>query len=382
MVNKIILNIRNGDRKTDIEFPCTEKEMSEALEKIAIPDLNAPKVFVSEVVEPSGLSMLEGKTLNLDEVNYLAKLLDSLVQDERDKIYSVANYEGYDTPKELINVYYNPDSYTLVQDLKSIEQVGRQHYMTIKGGMTTDEAQKTDFAKIGKELLFSKKGVFTDYGLLFRNEGIEFREIYDGQVFPQYSYYGDELFTVEMEYNGKREYLYLAEETRSIDKALARLGAKDYFDCKHQICDFNIESKIWLERFKAMLNKESIYAVNEAVKAVNFAGMDLEKLDALVRYVEDDSADTIIKLAEHIDDFKYIYYAEDYEDVGKYAAENIRDANLPIELTDYIDYEAYGEHIVRECGGKFLKGGGFVYISGEISLDEILSQGTGIGEIK
>ena len=382
MVNKIILNIRNGDGKTDIEFPCTETEMSEILEKIDIPDLNAPKVFVSEVVEPSGLSMLESKTLNLDEVNYLAKLLDSLMQDERDKVYSVANYEGYDTPKELINVYFNSDSYTLIQDLKSIEQVGRQHYMTIKGGMTTDEAQKIDFAKIGKELLFSKKGVFTDYGLLFRNESIEFREIYDGQVFPQYSYYGDELFTVEMEYNGKREYFYLAEETRSIDKALARLGAKDYSDCKHQICDFNIESKIWLERFKAMLNKESIYAVNEAVKAVNFAGMDLEKLDALVRYVEDDSAETVIKLAEHIDDFKYIYYAEDYEDVGKYAAENILGADLPVELTDYIDYEAYGEHIVRECGGKFLKGGGFVYISGEISLDEILSQGTGIGEIK
>ena len=106
-------------RKTDIDFPCTEKDMAEALEKIAIPDLNAPKVFVSEVVEPSGLSMLESKKLNLDEVNYLAKLLGSLVQDERDKIYAVANYEGYDTPKELINVYFNTDSYTLVQDLKS-----------------------------------------------------------------------------------------------------------------------------------------------------------------------------------------------------------------------------------------------------------------------
>ena len=119
MVNKIILNIRNGERKTDIDFLCTEKDMAEALEKIAIPDLNAPKVFVSEVVEPSGLSMLESKKLNLDEVNYLAKLLGSLVQDERDKIYAVANYEGYDTPKELINVYFNTDSYTLVQDLKS-----------------------------------------------------------------------------------------------------------------------------------------------------------------------------------------------------------------------------------------------------------------------
>lgn len=68
MVNKIILNLRNAGRDTDIEFPCTEKEMSEALEKIAIPELKAPKVYVSEVVEPSGLSMLEGKTLNLDEV--------------------------------------------------------------------------------------------------------------------------------------------------------------------------------------------------------------------------------------------------------------------------------------------------------------------------
>lgn len=382
MVNKIILNLRNAGRDTDIEFPCTEKEMSEALEKIEIPDLNAPKVYVSEVVEPTGLSMLESKALNLDEVNYLAKLLDSLMQDERDKIYAVANYEGYDTPKELINVYFNPDSYTLVQDLKSLEQVGRKHCMTIKDGMTTDEAQKTDFAKIGRDLLYSKKGVFTDYGLLFRNEGIEFREIYDGQVFPQYSYYGDELFTVEIEQGGKREYLYLAEETRSIDKALARLGAKDFSDCRYQIRDFNIESKTWLERFRGMLEQESIYDVNEAVKAVNIAGMDLEKLDALVRYAEDDSAAAVKRLAEHIDDFKYIYYAEDYEDVGKYAAENIRGADLPVELTDYIDYEAYGEHIVRECGGKFLKGGGFVYISGDISLDEILSQRTGIGEIK
>lgn len=72
MVNKILLNIRNGERKTDIEFPCMEKEMAEALEKIAIPDLNAPKVYVSEVVELTGLSMLESKALNLDEVNYLA----------------------------------------------------------------------------------------------------------------------------------------------------------------------------------------------------------------------------------------------------------------------------------------------------------------------
>ena len=372
MVNKIILNIRNGDGKTDIEFPCTETEMSEILEKIDIPDLNAPKVFVSEVVEPSGLSMLESKTLNLDEVNYLAKLLDSLMQDERDKVYSVANYEGYDTPKELINLHFNLGCYTLVQPTDDAEAVGRRYMYSMKPCMTMTEAANTDFEKIGKDLLVLKKGIQTDYGTVFRNEEVEGQEIYDGQVFPCYHYTGEELLCIEAEYKDKKEYLYLPDESMSITKALNRLGAEKPEDCAYQVEDFNADSKEWRARFERMVQSENIFDVNAVVKKINDADMELDKLEGVVKYTGDDSAKVIAKLAEHINNFTYISEVGSYKELGRRVVQNFLLDDLPKEFEKCIDYEACGEIFANKFKGKFLNGG-FVYMSEGKSLEDILS---------
>ena len=354
---RIMLRVRYGREETDIEFPSDERVLCGLLEKIGAP--LASKLYISEVVQPREFVMLENMTLDPDEINYLAKLMDSEMPDELHKMYAVAAYEGFDTPKELINLHYNLNCYTLIQDVKDMAAVGRKYLLTLRGGIPTSELKKTDCAKIGRKLLASRKGVFTDYGLLFRNEDVEFREVYDGKTFPCYSYSGKELFCVDVSFQGRHEYLYLPEEPISITKALHRLGAENSTECTYRTEYSNIDNKDWMQRFDRMLQEENIFDVNRFTDAIDRADMDLKKLTALVKYIGDGSADVIAKLAEHIGEFEYISDAENYETVGQCVLENELGA-IPLEANDYFDYEGYGKYIADAYAGKFIEGG-FVY---------------------
>lgn len=78
----IKLKIKYGNSQTDLRFPCTEKEMNAALERIHAKDVTPLELYVSEVVFPDELSCLQDRFVNLDEVNYLGKRIDSFFGDE------------------------------------------------------------------------------------------------------------------------------------------------------------------------------------------------------------------------------------------------------------------------------------------------------------
>lgn len=67
----IKLKIKYGNSKTALRFPCTEKEMNTALERIHADDVTPLELYVSEVVFPEELGCLQDRFVNLDEVNYL-----------------------------------------------------------------------------------------------------------------------------------------------------------------------------------------------------------------------------------------------------------------------------------------------------------------------
>lgn len=381
-MKQIVLNIQNGKKNTDIAFPCTEDELGKALASIGLVNTPSPKAYVTEVVEPDALCLLESKVLDLDEVNYLAKLMDSEDETEKNTLFAVTACEGYDTPKEFINLHFNLGCYTLVQPADDAEAVGRRYMYSMKPCMTMTEAANTDFEKIGKDLLVLKKGIQTDYGTVFRNEEVEGREIYDGQVFPCYHYTGEELLCVEAEYKDKKEYLYLPDESMSITKALNRLGAEKPEDCTYQVEDFNADSKEWRARFERMVQSENIFDVNAVVKKINDADMELDKLEGVVKYTGDDSAKVIAKLAEHINNFTYISEVGSYKELGRRVVQNSLLGDLPKEFEKCIDYEACGEIFANKFKGKFLNGG-FVYMSEGKSLEDILSDADmSMGEIQ
>ena len=368
----IKLKIKYGNSQTDLRFPCTEKEMNAALERIHAEDVTPFELYVSEVIFPEELGCLQDRFVNLDEVNFLGKRMDGFFGDEEYQFYEAMKSEGFDTLPDLINLSFNLDRYPLIRDISDMGKIGREYLLTVKGCLPADDEDEPKYAEFGRELIQSGKGVFTEHGLLFVNENTPFQKLYDGQVFPPYVYDSDVLCIARADYNGKSEYLYLPCEEKAIDKALARLGAAPE-NAKITLEDFSVNNPKWFERFKQIAADEGVYELNGLTNAINSADTDLKKLWLVAEYAEVEDAGQLARLAENIGCFKVIEDVSDYEDVGRYIVDNNDCYALHPELEDYFDFSGFGEHIAEEYGGKFV-GGNFIYNDTDTSLLDILYQ--------
>lgn len=256
----IKLKIKYGNSQTDLRFPCTEKEMNAALERIHAEDVTPLELYVSEVIFPEELGCLQDRFVNLDEVNFLGKRMDSFFGDEEYQFYEAMKFEGFDTLPDLINLSFNLNRYPLIQDIGDMGKIGREYLLTVKGCLPADDADDPKYAEFGRELIRSGKGVFTEHGLLFVDEDTPFVKDYDGQNFPAYVY-DQMLCFIRAEYNGKTEFLYLPCEEEAIDKAFARLGAPTPDDVELSWEDICIDSDKWVGRFKEIAAEEGVWTI-------------------------------------------------------------------------------------------------------------------------
>ena len=239
-------------------------------------------------------------------------------------------------------------------------KIGREYLLTVKGCLPADDADDLKYAELGRELIQSGKGIFTEHGLLFVDEDTPFVKDYDGQNFPAYVY-DQMLCFIRVEYNGKTEFLYLSCEEEAIDKAFARLGAPTPDDVELSREDICIESEKWTERFKEIAAEEGVYEVNHLANAVNSADMDLEKLWAVAEYGKSEDAKQLSRLAENLDCFTFLVGASNYEEVGIYVTENNADFSVNPSVEKFFDYKAFGKYIGDAYYGEFVDDG---FISG------------------
>ena len=76
----ITLRIKYADSTVNITFPCTENTLAAKLMELHASDHEGDPFFVEEVIEPRDIApFFEMQFLDLDEVNYLAKRMDSSV---------------------------------------------------------------------------------------------------------------------------------------------------------------------------------------------------------------------------------------------------------------------------------------------------------------
>lgn len=117
----IKIRIKNADHEIDIRFPISESELFAKLGEIhAIEGKEAPQsAFVTEVYWPEEFSMLKDRFANLDELNYLAKRMESFDYHEYDQfLIGITKLEN-PTEKDLINLTFNLDHFTLCKDVSS-----------------------------------------------------------------------------------------------------------------------------------------------------------------------------------------------------------------------------------------------------------------------
>ena len=118
-----------------IPFPIPEEEYGhclELLEALEIGNAVNRDCKVQEVQDgPPILKRLEGSRVNLDELDYLAKRLDSFTDQELAQFQSAAVSYDYSNIVDLINLTFSCQEVTVITDFSDLESIGRNHYMTL-----------------------------------------------------------------------------------------------------------------------------------------------------------------------------------------------------------------------------------------------------------
>ena len=371
----ISAHISYNGNSADIDFPVSDDMLNVILENSEMPTDTTLPFLVEDIHYPIELSALNARNVNLDELNFLARRLDSFTEEEIEQFFAATEHENAQSLKDMINLTYNLDKFTLIKNVGDMTKVGRDYTLNTEGCVPADSRYDAKYAEIGRKLLASGRGVFTERGLLFvEDKPIE--EVYDGKTFPGFAYQSF-IVNVDVEYKGRYESLFLPESQLAIDKAVRRLGAESIDDCDLSSEYGNPNFSRFSVRFEEILDNEGIDALNELAYELNTYDIDTEKLDAAMEMTDVKSSKNIITLINHLDEFEWlndISYG-DYEGVGRFFVESdyYDEYEISDELCDYFDFAEFGAHMADEKSGQFVNGG-FIFCDVEDGLDSIMDK--------
>ena len=82
----------------------------------------------------SVLGAVQGTLVNIDQLDYLAKRLDGFCAGEVSQFQAMAHKLELADVKDFINLTYCCQQATVITDFSDLEQIGKDHAMTLKGG--------------------------------------------------------------------------------------------------------------------------------------------------------------------------------------------------------------------------------------------------------
>lgn len=322
------------------------------------------------------LNRLEGRTVNLDELDYLAKRLDSFDVGEAAQFQAMAEKLNLIDMKDLINLTFCCQQATVITDFSDLEAIGRDHYMNLHGGCaSTQELENLDGEETAVLLIDGGKGTVTRYGVVYDNV-MEMDQSYDGKHFPAYLYEPAMLMvalTSRLEPEGTKDitWLYLPATRGQIERAMARSGIADPEDMRFRFAEsmFPDEVDVALD-----FQYENIFELNELAQAVNkLSNSDREKLGAVVEMAEPESASQIRHLAENLDQFEFAPGAHTPAEYGRYMIQESGHFEYDENLEGFYDYEKYGIQSMEQESGMFTDRG-YVSYHGTMSLEELMME--------
>lgn len=211
-----------------LPFPIQLEEYDENLKMLDALDIGGHIERDCFVVEISTaypiLKCLEGSCVNIDELDYLIKYLDSFTPDE------VAAFQGAAWERKiadlpgLINLAFSCSQVVAVEDFRNLKQVGIWLMLARNTSVDPPALDQDTAVKTAIDALSSGEGIVTPYGVIFEN-GMELQTVYDGRIFPEYSYEAP-LITAEipLPMNNSTYSLFLPMAEGQLKRYLDRLG--------------------------------------------------------------------------------------------------------------------------------------------------------------
>jgi len=156
-----------------IPFPIKNEDYDqivELLEPLEIGDAVKRDCRIEKILSDFPvLKQMELTEVNLDEIDYLAKRLDSFDDYEKTEFQGMASRLDLHGVDEFINLTFCCQEVTVVTDFNNLESLGRRHYLTLGGGATMEEMQGRDFRSVALALLDGEVGRVTPYGVVYDN---------------------------------------------------------------------------------------------------------------------------------------------------------------------------------------------------------------------
>ena len=323
------------------------------------------------------LKRTEMLTVNVEELNYLAKRLDSFDTSEAAQFLAMAHKLELFELKDLINLTFCCQQVTVITDFSDLAAIGRDHYMNLHGGSASvDEMNKLDGEETARQLIESGSGTITPYGVVYDN-GMKLEQIYDGRFFPCY-YYEPNAITVAVTSKSEPEdtehitWLYLPMVQEEIDRALQRAGITDSADVRLRMEDTQLPDEVDVLLDMEQENLADLNALAQAADALSTD--DMKKLSAVVTMAKPQNAEQVKNLAENLDLFDFAPGAHTPEEYGKYMIRQSGHFDYDENLDAFYDYEKYGTERMNEEDGMFTDRGYIAY-KGYTSMEEVMNSG-------
>ena len=320
------------------------------------------------------LKRTEMLTVNVEELNYLAKRLNSFDTGEAAQFQAMAHKLELFELKDLINLTFCCQQATVITDFSDLSAVGRDHYMNLHGGSAkTVELDALDGEETARRLIESGSGTITPYGVVYDN-GMKLEQVYDGRFFPCY-YYEPNAITVAVTSKAEPEdtehitWLYLPMAQEEIDRALQRAGIADPADVRLRLEDTQLPDEVDVLLDMEQENLADLNALAQA--ADELSSDDMKKLGAVITLAKPQNAEQIKNLVENLDLFDFAPGAHTPEEYGRYMIQQSGHFDYDENLDEFYDYEKYGLQRMGKEEGMFTDRGYIAY-KGYTSLAEIM----------
>ena len=381
MMQVILSNSKHPEYgQATIPLPLAQDQYEDCVELLEKLEVGSATKQDCKVLEISSafpvLKRMEMLTVNLDELDYLAKRLASFDVGEAAQFQAMAHKLELFELKDLINLTFCCQKATVINNFSDLEAIGRDHYMNLHGGCaSTQELEDLDGAETARLLIDSGTGEVTPYGVVYDN-GMKLEQYYDGQHFPAYLYEPCMLmigltFRLEPEDTKNITWLYLPAAKGQLERAMVRSGITDPADMRFRFSEsmFPDEVDVALD-----FRYENIYELNDLALAVSKLSVEAQKkLGAVVEMAEPEYASQIRHLAENLEQFEFAPGAHTPAEYGRFMIQESGHFEYDENLEGFYDYEKFGLQRMEQESGMFTDRG-YVSYHGTMSLEELMME--------
>ncbi len=355
-----------------INLPTNEKGLQSYCDELSIDNDMRYGVIVTDVPFDEKMKpLLIGNQYNLTELNFLFQSLDRFTKDELKVFYAVATAKKLTDIKDLINLSFNEQCYSLVDDFSDLQSLGKKLYLHEQGSATEEELSTLDGQKYVENLIANNPNpLISPYGFIYPNKNNP-EVIYTGKTLPQYLNDLD-VFYVALRTETATDHLSLPCEQSEINKAMERLEIDSLDNTTLTVLMHNLPDPLVEILYEV---EHDLHALNDVAKVLHDVGeREWNTLAGLCRFTEVETVTDLKLLCGSLYEFEMLPNIHTAEDYGRYMICDSGRFEYDDNLEEYINFKAYGDYRLKVENGAFTNEGYIIYHGYNMELADILEE--------